>query len=95
MDREALNQRCVQLIRHPSVKKRMWNPRMFWETGARQLTPRDALLNNPKVDLNELEFMLATAANQPSQCADKLPAERAGFIRRQVRGGSRPLLTRA
>jgi hypothetical protein len=99
MDSVTLNTRCVALFNHPRVKNQMWNPRMFWDIGKHQvvsLTPE--VLHSPKVDLYELEVLLAAAAGEASQCAEALnqrEAGRADFIQRAVRGGNRPFLRRA
>lgn len=96
MDKEALNQRCVQLMQHPRVKLQMWCSRMFWDAGDSE-DPSPSQLTKPKVDLRELEVMLSSAAYEPSLCANELNAEkpgRADFIIRVVHHGERPLLSR-
>ncbi len=97
MDQQELNNRCVSLFQSPRVQTKLWNPRMFWNVG-RILNVKPEQLTEPKVDLCELEVMLAAAAYEPSQCADNLNAREAGradFIRRAVQSGQRPLLQRA
>ncbi|MCE5360806.1 hypothetical protein [Candidatus Igneacidithiobacillus taiwanensis] len=94
MDSQALNARCVELFQNPNVRLRMWNARMFWKVGDQFNVPSDKL-TDPKVDLCELEVMLASAALTESQCAAELEKKepgRAAFIQRQVREGMRPLL---
>ena len=95
MDKTELNTRCVELFNSPRVKNMMWNPRMFWNFG-RKLNPTEADLTTPRVDLCELEVMLAAAAWTDSQCAADLNSRnpgRADFIRRAVQSGQRPILT--
>lgn len=80
-------------MQHPRVKLQMWHPRMFWYVKRDNPNPRE--LKRPKVDLQELEVMLAAAALEPSQAAAELDARRPGraeFILRAVRSGQRPLL---
>lgn len=94
MDKEALNQRCIELFSHPRVQQQMWSARMFWDIG-HTLTTTAADWTKPKVDLCELEVMLSAAAYETSQCADELNARengRADFIRRAVKSGQRPML---
>ncbi len=94
MDAHALNTRCVELFQNPNVKLRMWNARMFWQVGDQLNVPSEKL-TQPKVDLCELEVMLAAAALTDSHCApelDKKEPGRVAFIQRQVREGMRPLL---
>lgn len=96
MNEQALNQRCVDLFRNPDVRNRMWHPRMFWNVRG-QDAPTPAELCQPKVDLLELEVMLAEAAHQPSECADELERREPGrpaFIRRVIARGDMPLLRR-
>ena len=96
MDQEALNARCRELMQHPDVKRRMWHPPMFWDAGTED-NPNREDLSTPRVDLCELEVVLATAALQPSQCAEALEQRapgRAEFIRRSVLRGELPLLSR-
>jgi hypothetical protein len=78
MNREELNRRCVELFQHPDVQLRCWHPRMFWETNMKD-NPRPEELTRPKVDLRELEVLLAESAHVPSECADEL--------NRRIRGG--------
>ncbi len=96
MERTDLNRRCADLLcHHPDVKLRMWHPRMFWQTGSD--TPRVDEIMVPRVDLCELEVMLATAAMVDSQCLQELKArdpDRADYIVHPVRRGERPLLRR-
>ncbi|MGM0552372.1 MAG: hypothetical protein ACQETK_00965 [Pseudomonadota bacterium] len=97
MDQQELNNRCVALFQSPRVQTKLWNPRMFWNVG-RILNVKPEQLTEPKVDLCELEVMLAAAAYEPSQCADNLNERedgRADFIRRAVQSGQRPFLRRA
>jgi len=97
MDVKNLNRRCVELAQHPDVKLRMWHPPMFWDVGALD-DPSPEDLTRPKVDLLELEVVLAAAAWVPSECADELNTRepgRADFLTRQVRRGELPLLHRA
>jgi hypothetical protein len=97
MNNEELNQRCVDLLKKPGVQHQLWHPRMFWEVGALD-NPAASDLTDPKVDLSELEVMLATAANEPSLCRDEVNERRPGradFIQRQIRRGERPLLEHA
>ncbi len=97
MDQTELNQRCVELFFHPRVQQQMWNARMFWDVGS-ELAPKAADLVKCKVDLLELEVLLAAAAYEDSKCADDLNARepgRADFIRRAVHSGQRPLLHHA
>mgnify|MGYP006272362123 FL=1 len=94
MNQEELNDRCIKLLRSQGVQNQMWHPRMFWEVGALD-NPTSQDLTRPKVDLSELEVMLATAANEPSLCRDEVNARRPGraeFIERHIRRGERPLL---
>jgi hypothetical protein len=94
MDQTELNQRCVNLFFHPRVQTKLWHPRMFWDVGM-ELSPKPTDLTKPKVDLMELEVLLAAAAYEDSQCANDLnnrEAGRADFIRRAVQSGQRPLL---
>ena len=73
MERNDLNWRCAEMLyHHPEAKLRMWHPRMFWQTGSD--IPRVDELIVPKVDLCELEAMLATAAMIDSQCLQELKA---------------------
>lgn len=93
MDPRALNQRCVELMRHPRVVAQMWHAPMFWHVDKDNPGPAD--LTRPRVDLCELEVMLATAAGLPSECAALLEQRqpgRAQFIARSVRRGERPWL---
>jgi len=96
MNEQDLNRRCVELLYyHPDVKLRMWHARMFWQT--ENDAPQPAQLNQPKVDLCELEVMLATAAMIESQCLQELTTrdpQRADYIVHSVRRGDRPLLRR-
>lgn len=97
MDKTELNNRCVDLFFHPRVQQKLWHPRMFWDVGS-QLSPKRSELTKPKVDLVELEVLLAAAAYEPSQCADELNTRepgRADFIRRAVQSGQRPMLHHA
>jgi hypothetical protein len=94
MEQTELNQRCVDLFFHPRVQTKLWHPRMFWDIGMQQ-SPKPTDLTTPKVDLMELEVLLAAAAYEASECADALNARepgRADFIRRAVQSGQRPLL---
>ncbi|MEJ2060055.1 MAG: hypothetical protein P8Y64_06140 [Gammaproteobacteria bacterium] len=94
MDQNALNARCVELFQHPRVQQMMWSPRMFWDIG-RTLTSKPTDWTSPKVDLCELEVLLAAAAYVDSQCATELNGRepgRADFIRRAVQSGQRPML---
>ncbi len=73
----------------------MWHPHMFWQTGSD--IPRVDELIVPKVDLCELEAMLATAAMIGSQGLQELKARDpncADYIVHSVRSGVRPLLRR-
>lgn len=94
MDQDQLNQRCVELFQHPRVKNMMWHPRMFWNIES-QLSTKPEAWTKPKVDLCELEVLLSAAAYEESQCAADLDSReqgRAGFIRRAMQSGQRPLL---
>ena len=95
MDQRSLNQRSVELIQHPEVRRRMWHAPMFWQVGNKD-NPGPEELTLAKVDLTELEVLLAAAALLPSQCAAELNERtpgRADFIIRQVHRGERPLLS--
>ncbi|MDX5333604.1 MAG: hypothetical protein LPK58_06120 [Gammaproteobacteria bacterium] len=94
-DRE-LNQRCVELMQNPDVMNHMWHPRMFWETRMKDNPTPDELVD-PKVDLLELEVMLAEVAHVPSACAAELERRepgRADLIRHMIRRGDMPFLHR-
>ncbi|HKK13068.1 MAG TPA: hypothetical protein VKA14_00255 [Gammaproteobacteria bacterium] len=96
MDAQTLNQRCVELMNNPDVQHRMWHPRMFWKVGALE-NPRPGELTSPKVDLEELEVLLASAAHQKSQCLEDLNKRipgRGDLIVHMVRRGDMPLLAR-
>lgn len=96
MTEDELNRRCVELFHHPDVRLRCWHPRMFWETGMKDNPTPDELIC-PKVDLRELEVLLAESAHVPSECADELEHEvpgRADRIRHMVRRGEMPFLHR-
>lgn len=59
--------------------------------------PKPEDLQQPKVDLRELEVLLAEATHQDSQCAAELEQEepgRATLIRHMVERGEMPLLHR-
>lgn len=97
MNDDELNQRCIRLLNQPGVQHHLWHPRMFWEVGALD-NPAASNLTQPKVDLAELEVMLAAAANESSLCRDDVNERRPGradFIQRQIRRGERPLLQHA
>jgi hypothetical protein len=92
---KALQQRCAELYFHRRVQRCMWSPRLFWQLEQDVARTRD--LTRPRVDLLELEVLLAAAAGVPSECADELNTRspgRADFIRRSVGKGERPLLSR-
>lgn len=96
MDAKSLNQRCVSLMQSQGVQAHMWHPGMFWEVGDLD-NPRTEDLTRPKVDLEELEVLLSEAAGEDSHCAQSLNERHAGrgdFIRRMVRRGDLPLLSR-
>lgn len=96
MNAQDLNRRCVELFHHPDAKLHCWHPRMFWETHMLE-NPKPEDLQEPKVDLRELEVMLAEAAHEPSQCAEELEQEepgRATLIRHMMERGEMPLLHR-
>ena len=68
---------------------------MFWKLEQDVARPQD--LTHAKVDLAELEVLLAATAGVPSQCAEAVNARSAGradFIRRSAGKGERPLLSR-
>ncbi len=95
MDTKALHQRCAELYFHPRVQRCMWSPHLFWKLEQDVVRPQD--LTHPKVDLAELEVLLAATAGVSSECADELNARspgRADFIRRSAGKGERPLLSR-
>ena len=97
MTQDELNQRCIDLLKKPGVQHQLWHPRMFWDVGALD-NPAPSDLTNPKVDLSELEVMLATAANETAECREDVNQRRPGradFIQRQIRRGERPLLQHA
>ncbi|MFP4131573.1 hypothetical protein [Thiohalospira sp.] len=97
MNQDELNERCIKLLKSPGVQNQLWHPRMFWEVGALD-NPTASDLTRPKVDLSELEVMLATAANEESLCREDVNAQhpgRAEFIERHIRRGERPLLQQA
>ncbi len=99
MTEQQLNQRCIDLMQHPDVKKMMWNARMFWHIGNQLAVKYDPeFLAKPKVDLRELEVLLSEAAGEASQCLETLNNEknqRGDFIVRALRSGYRPYLTPA
>jgi len=93
---EKLNRRCVDLFQNPDVQLHCWHPRMFWETRMKE-NPAPEELTTPKVDLRELEVLLAETAHVPSQCAEELNQEapgRADLIRHMVHRGEMPYLQR-
>lgn len=94
-DPDALNRRCVELFYHPRVQLSLWSAGLFWILDQDVVQPDD--LTRPKVDLEELEVMLAATARVPSECAESLDGRRPGradFIRRAAHRGERPLLSR-
>lgn len=95
MKQAELNQRCVELYNHPEVLKKMWAPRLFWETNNNDCAFCKTF-TKPKVDLAELEVMLSAVVGEVSVCATSLNQEkpgRADFIKRSiVLLGERPLL---
>lgn len=96
MNRQELNERCVQLFQNPDVMRHFWHPRMFWETHMKDNPQPDELVE-PKVDLMELEVMLAEVAHVDSACADELESRepgRAELIQLMIRRGDMPLLHR-
>jgi len=96
MTPDAVNARCVRLLRSPALQTRMWHPRMFWDIGKLE-NPDDANLVKPKVDVDQLEVMLAAAAQEPSECLEAVEERRPGKgrqIQRMVRQGQMPLLDR-
>ncbi len=85
-----LQQRCLQLMAHPKVQAHCWQPQLFWSQQAEQWIPR--------VDLRELEVLLATIAGEVPQYADELDRSRpgrSGFIARNALRGEMPYLTPA
>lgn len=96
MNAQELNRRCVELFQHPDAQLHCWHPRMFWETHMVE-NPKPEDLQQPKVDLRELEVLLAETTHQDSQCAAELEQEdpgRATLIRHMVDRGEMPLLHR-
>lgn len=96
MNEKELNQRCVELFQNPDVMRHMWHPRMFWETHMKDNPTPDDLVD-PKVDLMELEVMLAEVAHVPSECASDLESREPGrseLIQHMIRRGDMPLLHR-
>ncbi len=96
MNAQELNRRCVELFHNPDAKLHCWHPRMFWKTNMLE-NPKPEDLQEPKVDLRELEVMLSEAAHEPSQCADELEREDPGrvtLIRHMMERGEMPLLHR-
>ncbi len=96
MPHDKLNRRCVELFQHPDVQLHCWHPRMFWETRMKE-NPAPEELTEPKVDLRELEVLLAESAHVPSVCAEELNQEdpgRADLIRHMVHRGEMPYLHR-
>lgn len=93
---KELNQRCVALFQNPDVQRHLWHPRMFWETHMKDNPTPDELVE-PKVDLLELEVMLAEAAHVPSVCSTELERREPGrtdLIRHMIRRGEMPYLHR-
>lgn len=96
MDEQRLNAHFVELVQHPDVRLRMWQPRMFWDVGSLD-DPLPEDLKKPKFDLRELEVVLSAAAMVQPVCAEEVNARepgRADFLIRQVRRGELPLLHR-
>lgn len=96
MNAQELNRRCVDLFHHPDAQLHCWHPRMFWETHMVE-NPKPEDLQQPKVDLRELEVLLAEVTHQDSQCATELEQEDPGrttLIRHMVERGEMPLLHR-
>lgn len=96
MNERELNRRCVELFFNPDVQLHCWHPRMFWEVEPLE-NPMADDLTDPKVDLRELEVILAEAAHQPSVAATELEAEnpgRAELIRHMLHRGDMPFLNR-
>lgn len=96
MDTRRLNQRCVELFHSPDVRLHCWHPRMFWVVEPLE-NPRPEDLAQAKVDLEELEVLLAEAAHVPSLCAEDLQRRdpgRVDLIRHMLHRGEMPLLHR-
>ncbi|MDH4274007.1 MAG: hypothetical protein OEW08_03100 [Gammaproteobacteria bacterium] len=94
MTLEIVNQRCIELFFHPRVQAMGWYVELYWQLpDCARCSP--LALNTPKVDLIELEVLLATVANTPSWYANKLDRQlptRSEFIRTAVKHGRLPLL---
>jgi len=96
MNTQELNRRCVELFYHPDTQLHCWHPRMFWETNMVE-NPKPEDLQRPKVDLHDLEVLLAEAAHQESQCAEELERKEPGrpaLIRHMMERGEMPFLHR-
>ncbi len=88
----TLEQRLIELYRHPTILGCNWQPRLFWypETDG---TPFGAL----RVDGRELEVFLATILGEPSTEQAGLDDEQDGrgqFIAANARRHELPLFTR-
>ena len=96
MNAQELNRRCVELFHRPDAKLHYWHPRVFWSTHMVE-SPKPEDLQEAKVDLHELEVMLAEAAGEISQCAQELDRGQPGqsaLIRHMMERGEMPLLHR-
>lgn len=96
MNTVELNRRCVELFHAPGARRRLWHPRMFWHTHLVE-NPKPEDLQDPKVDLAELEFLLARVNDQASLCADEIEAREPGrtaLLQHMIDRGEMPLLRR-
>ncbi|WP_018948774.1 hypothetical protein [Thioalkalivibrio sp. ALMg11] len=89
---DALEQRLIELYRHPKIQGCNWQPRLFWYAAA-DGTPFGRL----RVDGRELEVFLATILGETSTEQAGLDAERDGrgqFLAANARRHELPLFTR-
>jgi hypothetical protein len=86
-----LEEKLVAWYERPAVRAKGWAPVLFWEPGA------DGPYGRLKVDPCELEVIFATILAEPSECRERLDAERDGrgtFLAANARRHELPLLTR-
>lgn len=86
-----LERKLIRWYETEAVRARGWAPRLFWRPAA-DGSPYGAL----KVEPCELEVIFATILGEPSQCRERLDAERDGrgrFLAANARRHELPLLT--
>lgn len=86
----ALEQKLIDWFETNTLRARCWAPRLFW-----QVASDGSPYGDLKVDPCELEVVFATILGEPSECRERLDAERNGrgtFLVANARRHELPLL---